>query len=108
MQAKGEGAVAFTAATAGAVKSPASADTRGKHMISAELKRLEQEGRFLEEELEELEKTEKVSAALQELLHKMENKADPLLPITHGPANASWERWFEGPQDFHSCKCWIL
>ncbi|KAF3325138.1 Guanine nucleotide-binding protein subunit gamma 1 [Carex littledalei] len=41
-------------------------DTRGKHRISVELKRLEQEARFLEEELEEVEKTEKVSAGLQE------------------------------------------
>ncbi|RZC92703.1 hypothetical protein C5167_011785 [Papaver somniferum] len=41
-------------------------DTRGKHRILAELKRLEQETRSLEEELEELEKTEKVSAACRE------------------------------------------
>nr|DAD36624.1 TPA_asm: hypothetical protein HUJ06_007265 [Nelumbo nucifera] len=45
------------------------ADAGGKHRIIAELKRLEQETRFLEEEIEELEKTEKVSAACQEGLN---------------------------------------
>ncbi|XP_055813586.1 guanine nucleotide-binding protein subunit gamma 2 isoform X2 [Solanum dulcamara] len=44
----------------------AAADTRGKHRISAELKRLEQETRFLEEELELLDKMEKASAACKE------------------------------------------
>ncbi|ONK74390.1 uncharacterized protein A4U43_C03F5730 [Asparagus officinalis] len=87
---------------------PVSADTRGKHRIFAELKRLEQEARFLEEELEELERTERVSAALEELLQRVESKPDPLLPITTGPTNPTWDRWFEGPQDMHGCKCWIL
>ncbi|CAK9160646.1 unnamed protein product [Ilex paraguariensis] len=44
----------------------AATDTRGKHRISAELKRLEQEARFLEEELEQLEKMEAASAACNE------------------------------------------
>ncbi|KAM7256710.1 hypothetical protein ACFE04_012451 [Oxalis oulophora] len=41
--------------------SVAAADTRGKHRILAELKRVEQESKFLQEELEELEKTDNVS-----------------------------------------------
>ncbi|XP_008786059.2 guanine nucleotide-binding protein subunit gamma 1-like [Phoenix dactylifera] len=89
-------------------KPPPPADNRGKHRILAELKRLDQEARFLEEELEELEKTERVSAALQELLLIVESTPDPLLPVTNAPANPSWDRWFEGPQDLHGCKCWIL
>ncbi|KAJ4849919.1 Guanine nucleotide-binding protein subunit gamma 2 [Turnera subulata] len=44
----------------------ATGDTRGKHRIQAELKRLEQETRFLEEELEQLDKMEKASAACKE------------------------------------------
>ncbi|XP_052145942.1 guanine nucleotide-binding protein subunit gamma 1 [Oryza glaberrima] len=83
-------------------------DTRGRHRIQAELKKLEQEARFLEEELEELDKTDKVSAALQELMVTAESKADPLLPVTNGPACQSWDRWFEGPQDLRRCKCWFL
>ncbi|CAM0875794.1 unnamed protein product [Alopecurus aequalis] len=100
-------------------------DMRGRHRIQAELKKLEQEARFLEhfqiatrknmvmqplaeyegheklkifllyeqDELEELDKTDKVSAALQE---------------TTGAAYQSWDRWFEGPQDLRTCKCWFL
>lgn len=100
MQASGEAAADQRAL--------ASADTRGRHRILAEFKRLEQEARFLEGELEELEKTERVSAALQELLQKVEKRPDPLLPITNGPTNPYWDRWFEGPQDMQGCKCWIL
>ncbi|CAD6205902.1 unnamed protein product [Miscanthus lutarioriparius] len=85
-----------------------SADLRGRHRIQAELKKLEQEARFLEEELEELEKADKVSSALQEFLTAMERKADPLLPVSTGPMNQSWDRWFEGPQDLRRCKCWFL
>ncbi|CAD6213697.1 unnamed protein product [Miscanthus lutarioriparius] len=86
----------------------ASTDLRGRHRIQAELKKLEQEARFLEEELEELEKADKVSSALQEFLTAMERKADPLLPVSTGPVNQSWDRWFEGPQDLRRCKCWFL
>ncbi|XP_055813585.1 guanine nucleotide-binding protein subunit gamma 1 isoform X1 [Solanum dulcamara] len=86
----------------------AAADTRGKHRISAELKRLEQETRFLEEELELLDKMEKASAACKEMLSNVETRPDPLLPLTHGPTNPSWDRWFEGAQDASGCRCWIL
>nr|GMD95178.1 guanine nucleotide-binding protein subunit gamma 2-like [Ipomoea batatas] len=42
------------------------ADTRGKHRISAELKQLEQEARFLEEELEQVDRMEKASAVCKD------------------------------------------
>ncbi|XP_041009659.1 guanine nucleotide-binding protein subunit gamma 2-like [Juglans microcarpa x Juglans regia] len=83
-------------------------DTRGKHRVLAELKRLEQEARFLEEELEQLEKMEKASAACKEMLSNVETRPDPLLPVTNGPINPFWDRWFEGPQDSKGCRCWIL
>ncbi|CAL5413411.1 unnamed protein product [Camellia sinensis] len=91
-----------------AAASAAAADTRGKHRISAELKRLEQEARLLEEELEQLEKMETASAACKELLIIVETKPDPLLPVTNGPTSPYWDRWFEGPQDSQGCRCWIL
>ncbi|KAL1535776.1 Guanine nucleotide-binding protein subunit gamma 2 [Salvia divinorum] len=84
------------------------ADTRGKHRISAELKRLEQEIRFLEEELEQFEKMENASAACKEMLINIETRPDPLLPETTGPINPTWDRWFEGPQESSGCRCWIL
>ncbi|XP_011073473.1 guanine nucleotide-binding protein subunit gamma 2 [Sesamum indicum] len=83
-------------------------DTRGKHRISAELKRLEQETRFLEEELEQLERMEKASVACKEMLITIKTRPDPLLPLTQGPVNPMWDRWFEGPQDSSRCRCWIL
>ncbi|KAM0877492.1 hypothetical protein ACQ4PT_035452 [Festuca glaucescens] len=92
----------------GSVGGGEAGDMRGRHRIQAELKKLEQETRFLEEELEELDKTDKVSAALQEFLVTIERKADPLLPVTTGAAYQSWDRWFEGPQDLRRCKCWFL
>ncbi|XP_021751738.1 guanine nucleotide-binding protein subunit gamma 2-like [Chenopodium quinoa] len=85
-----------------------SVDARGKHRIIAELKRLEQETRFVEEELEQLEKTENATSACKELMGNVEAKPDPLLPETIGPVNPSWDRWFEGPQDSRGCRCWIF
>ncbi|CAJ2627789.1 guanine nucleotide-binding protein subunit gamma 2-like [Trifolium pratense] len=83
-------------------------DKRGKHRILAELKRLQQDTKFLQEELEELEKTENVSAICKELLQNMDTRPDPLIPEVHGPVNLLWDRWFEGPQDPQACRCWIL
>ncbi|KAE8676716.1 Guanine nucleotide-binding protein subunit gamma 1 [Hibiscus syriacus] len=84
------------------------ADTRGRHRILAELKRVEQESKSLEEEMELLEKTDNVSTLCEELLRSMETRPDPLLPLTNGPINPSWDIWFEGPQDSESCRCQIL
>ncbi|XP_058212085.1 guanine nucleotide-binding protein subunit gamma 2-like isoform X1 [Rhododendron vialii] len=86
----------------------AAPDTRGKHRISADLKRLEQETRFLEEELEQLEKTEAASALCKEIIAVVETKPDPLLPVTNGPTDPSWDRWFEGPKHSQGCRCCIL
>ncbi|XP_027366608.1 guanine nucleotide-binding protein subunit gamma 1-like isoform X2 [Abrus precatorius] len=44
-----------------AVAGTGATDKRGKHRILAELKRLDQDSKFLQEELEELEKAENVS-----------------------------------------------
>ncbi|KAJ1398897.1 G-protein gamma-like domain [Sesbania bispinosa] len=91
------------------LQSLSSADTRGKHRIHAELKRLEQETRFLEEELEQLGRMDKASTPCKELLSNVETRPDPLLPLTIGPLSPTWDRWFEGPQDSKSCcRCWIL
>ncbi|XVF21691.1 hypothetical protein REPUB_Repub12eG0111900 [Reevesia pubescens] len=63
---------------------------------------------FSQEEMEELEKTDNVSTLCEELLLSMETRPDPLLPLTNGPINPSWDRWFEGPQDSQDCRCQIL
>lgn len=97
-----------TAATGNQQVQSAAADTRGKHRILADLKRLEQESRFLEEELEQLEKMGAASTSCNEMLIIVETKPDPLLPVTNGPTNPSWDRWFEGPKDSKGCRCWIM
>ncbi|ONM07142.1 AGG2 [Zea mays] len=134
-----------------------SADLRGRHRIQAELKKLEQEARFLESKTllillhqmigDSVLKTETSDEAcaiecrrnlkssikriryhlrcksnfymaccwrltglfyVARFLIAMERKADPLLPVSAGPVNQSWDRWFEGPQDLRGCKCWFL
>ncbi|VFR03383.1 unnamed protein product [Cuscuta campestris] len=80
----------------------------GKHAISAELKRSEQEARFLEEELEQLVTMGNASAACNELLLNMETRPDPLLPLTNGPTSPSWDLWFEGVPDKSPCGCCIV
>ncbi|KAJ6971258.1 hypothetical protein D5086_027611 [Populus alba] len=92
----------------GAAAAAGATDTRGKHRIQAELKRIEQEARFLEEELEQLDKLEKASTACKEMLNNVETIPDPLLPITNGPMNPLWDRWFEGPRESKGCSCWIF
>ncbi|XP_061990057.1 guanine nucleotide-binding protein subunit gamma 2 [Rosa rugosa] len=107
MQSDGSDSVSQSPTTQ-RLQSLSASDTRGKHRILAELKRFEQEARFLEEELEQLEKIDKASAACKEMLSNVETRPDPLLPVTHGPLNPFWDRWFEGPKDSNGCKCWIL
>ncbi|XP_022727825.1 guanine nucleotide-binding protein subunit gamma 1-like [Durio zibethinus] len=94
--------------TASSADEQQAADTRGKHRILAELKRVQQESRFLEEEMEELEKTDIISTLCEEFLHCTETRPDPLLSITNGPINPAWDIWFEGPPDSQGCRCWIL
>ncbi|KAL6192196.1 hypothetical protein ACLB2K_038583 [Fragaria x ananassa] len=108
MQSDGSDSVSLSPTTQRAQQSLSASDTRGKHRIQAELKRFEQEARFLEEELEQLEKIDKASAACKEIPSNVETRPDPLLPITHGPLNPFWDRWFEGPKDSKGCRCWIL
>ncbi|MED6182092.1 hypothetical protein PIB30_025326 [Stylosanthes scabra] len=80
----------------------------GKHRIVAELKRLDQDMKFLQEELEELEKADNVSTICIDFVQNVESRADPLVPEIHGAVNVLWDRWFEGPQDPHECACFIL
>ncbi|KAK9182687.1 hypothetical protein WN944_025833 [Citrus x changshan-huyou] len=96
-----------------------SGDTRGKHRIQAELKRLEQETRFLEligyllvvvkEVLESSPALTKFGILMRlRTLRNVEAIPDPLLPITNGPLNPLWDRWFERPKESRGCRCWIL
>ncbi|KAK4772278.1 hypothetical protein SAY86_014053 [Trapa natans] len=48
------------------LQSMGTTDTRGKHLVQAELKRLEQEARSLQEELDQLEKMDAASISCKE------------------------------------------
>ncbi|KAG8069714.1 hypothetical protein GUJ93_ZPchr0006g44718 [Zizania palustris] len=78
----------------------------GKHRLSAAIARLDQELQSLQAELSELESMEPASTACQEVISSTEGKPDPLLPITSGPENASWERWFQRVRSSRSNKWW--
>ncbi|WVZ77952.1 hypothetical protein U9M48_025739 [Paspalum notatum var. saurae] len=78
----------------------------GKHRLSAAIARLDQELQSLQEELTELETMESASAACQGVITSTEGKPDPLLPITSGPENSSWDRWFQRVRSSRSNKWW--
>ncbi|CAN8280591.1 unnamed protein product [Cochlearia groenlandica] len=85
-------------------------DARGKHRILAELGRAQEEVLFLEKEVEELEHTDTIETVCDELISVIEKAPDPLLPLTSGPFNLQWDRWFEGPNGGEDCcrSCFIL
>ncbi|RCV05563.1 hypothetical protein SETIT_1G093100v2 [Setaria italica] len=78
----------------------------GKHRLSAAISRLDQELQSLQEELNELETMEPASTACQDVITSTEGKPDPLLPITSGPENSSWDRWFQRVRSSRSNKWW--
>ncbi|KMZ72864.1 Guanine nucleotide-binding protein subunit gamma 1 [Zostera marina] len=83
-------------------------DTKGKHRILVELNRLEQETKFLQSELDDLENVDNVSIPCKELLESVQKNPDPLLPLTKGLTNPSWDRWFEAPFDSNGTRCVIV
>ncbi|KAF8677073.1 hypothetical protein HU200_046534 [Digitaria exilis] len=78
----------------------------GKHRLSAAIARLDQELQSLQEELNELETMEPASTACQDVITSTGGKPDPLLPITSGPENSSWDRWFQRVRSSRSNKWW--
>ncbi|KAG9131993.1 hypothetical protein Leryth_017193, partial [Lithospermum erythrorhizon] len=86
----------------------ATTEAKGKHRISAELTRIEQEARLLEEELAQLNRMGKASDACVELVAHVEAEPDPLLPLTRGPENILWDWWFEREHKYATCECCIL
>jgi len=78
----------------------------GKHRLSAAIARLDQELQSLQDELNELETMEPASTACQDVITSTEGKPDPLLPITSGPENSSWDRWFQRVRSSRSNKWW--
>ncbi|KAJ7543450.1 hypothetical protein O6H91_09G038800 [Diphasiastrum complanatum] len=76
---------------------PSASDTRGRHWRRAELNRLKQEIRLLEEELEALERLPPASKSCEEFVQFVNTCPDALLPVTHGPVNPACERCLHLP-----------
>ncbi|KAG0481877.1 hypothetical protein HPP92_009961 [Vanilla planifolia] len=91
---------------AAAVRPPRVGNFIGRHRLSAAIGRLDQEIQSLESELEELDRLDPSSAACIDVFSSMEGVPDGLLPITRGPENSSWERWFQPVRGSRNRKWW--
>eukprot|EP00252_Welwitschia_mirabilis_P013088 TRINITY_DN28917_c0_g1_i1.p1 TRINITY_DN28917_c0_g1~~TRINITY_DN28917_c0_g1_i1.p1 ORF type:complete len:117 (+),score=24.45 TRINITY_DN28917_c0_g1_i1:309-659(+) len=102
-----ENSIAKESERTAAFDSDADTDVRSRYRRLAELQKLNQEIQYLEEEIEGLDKLDRATSACKEMLILVDSRPDPLLPITKGPVNSAWDRWFEGPVEVNGCKCWI-
>ncbi|KAH9537740.1 hypothetical protein CY35_16G068300 [Sphagnum magellanicum] len=83
---------------------PSAPDVRGRHRRRAELQRLTQEIRMLQDELNALDNIPPASKACKELVDFMDNCPDPFLPSLQGDPPVK-QRWFEPPSESQGC-CW--
>ncbi|XP_024020779.1 guanine nucleotide-binding protein subunit gamma 2-like [Morus notabilis] len=79
----------------------------GRHRLSASISYLNNQINIIQEELNELETVGQSSILCKELLSSLENIPDPLLPMTKGPADVNWDRWFRGVHNSRGHKRWI-
>ncbi|KAL2544482.1 guanine nucleotide-binding protein subunit gamma 2-like [Forsythia ovata] len=68
----------------------------GKHRMAAAISFLNQQIQSIQEELDLLETLGRSSTVCEELVSSVESVPDALLSVTKGPAEVSWERWFQG------------
>ncbi|KAK3224018.1 hypothetical protein Dsin_011043 [Dipteronia sinensis] len=76
----------------------------GKHRLAAAISHLHNQINLIQEELNELETLGESSLVCNELISSVESLPDPLLPMTKGPVDDSWDRWFRGA---HNCRTHI-
>ncbi|PKI54213.1 hypothetical protein CRG98_025393 [Punica granatum] len=79
----------------------------GRHRLAASITHLHNQIKALQEELEQLETIGESSIVCRELIPSVESNPDPLLPVTRGPADAGWDRWFRGDNTSRKHKRWI-
>ncbi|KAI9166072.1 hypothetical protein LWI28_025813 [Acer negundo] len=79
----------------------------GKHRLAAAISHLHNQINLIQEELNELETLGESSLVCNELISSVESIPDPLLPMTKGPVDDSWERWFRGAHNFRTHIRWI-
>ncbi|KAJ1379097.1 G-protein gamma-like domain [Sesbania bispinosa] len=79
----------------------------GKHRLQAAISHLNNQISIMQEELEQLETIGESSTVCKEVISSIESIPDPLLPVTKGSVDASWDRWFGGAHGSRNHKRWI-
>ncbi|CAN4077203.1 unnamed protein product [Withania somnifera] len=79
----------------------------GKHRMAAAISSLDQQIQFIQEELDKLESYGEASIVCKEFISVVESKPDALLPVTKGPSDVKWDRWFQGANGSRRNKRWI-
>ncbi|PIN15315.1 hypothetical protein CDL12_12036 [Handroanthus impetiginosus] len=79
----------------------------GKHRMAAAISHLNQQIQMIQDELDELETIGGVSTVCPDLISSIESVPDALLPVTRGPAEVGWEKWFQGGQSSRGRRRWI-
>ncbi|KAL9227181.1 hypothetical protein vseg_002905 [Gypsophila vaccaria] len=79
----------------------------GRHRLQAAISHLDQQIKTFQDELNELDSIGGPSTVCNELISGVESAPDPLLPLTRGPVDVSWERWFGGGGSSRSHRRWI-
>ncbi|KAJ8538431.1 hypothetical protein K7X08_027652 [Anisodus acutangulus] len=79
----------------------------GKHRMAAAIASVDQQIQFIQEELDKLESYGEASIVCKEFLSVVESKPDALLPVTKGPSDVKWDRWFQGANGSRRNKRWI-
>ncbi|KAM7493589.1 hypothetical protein LguiB_028198 [Lonicera macranthoides] len=79
----------------------------GKHRMAAAIAHLNQQIQIIQEELDQLETLGESSIVCKELVSSIESNPDALLPVTRGPAEVGWDRWFQGAHSSRNRKRWI-
>ncbi|XP_024960970.1 guanine nucleotide-binding protein subunit gamma 2-like [Cynara cardunculus var. scolymus] len=67
----------------------------GKHRLAAIISQQNQQIQIIQEELDQLETLGEASLVCEQLISSVESSTDALLPVTRGPADGGWDRWFQ-------------
>nr|GLL30514.1 guanine nucleotide-binding protein subunit gamma 2-like [Ipomoea trifida] len=79
----------------------------GKHRMAAAVASLDHQIQLIQEELQRLETLGESSIVCKELVSSVESAPDALLPVTKGPKEVGWDRWFQGANGSRRQKRWI-
>ncbi|XP_021744152.1 guanine nucleotide-binding protein subunit gamma 1-like [Chenopodium quinoa] len=79
----------------------------GRHRLQAAISHLEQQIQYIQSEIDDLDTIGGPSTVCNEIISGIESVPDPLLPMTKGPVDVNWERWFGGASSSRSHRRWI-